>query len=903
MRRRTAAIALSALGIAAVVTVSTHARPTGSDHLSAHPLTSVVTSAGKSAAAVASAPSTAAPTSPVVASQPAAAAAAFAKAALARVDVQSTKPTIPGVDPKLLLPSSATKMVAVNVAGASEADERRAVAAAGGQVRAGADGVVSATVPVGSLAALAKAAGVHAVTKPVGVITEAVSQGVVESDASVWQANGSTGAGVTVAVVDAGFSGLATQVAAGNLPAGTQVDGNFCGSDVNDTDHGTSVAEIVHQMAPGATLKLYCVTDTISLASAEAQIEAAGIKIVNASIAFPGDDRGDGTGGGATSAASTVMRASNAGILWVASAGNSGVDHWSADFSYDAATMLPNGTALTRLNAATDLDYVTIAQGQTAQFYLQWDDWPDSSLNISLAVAPSSGGLPTGAFQTVSQTAGSTPTLSQCFAPGGAGGCIDTDAFPSAGQAYVVGVLVPQGVPAIQFDLDYEGDVGPNALSCTATDLNTGLCTTNSPTPGSIAEPASSPYAFAVGAVDGSGSAKCGAGVAGTGTYPLENYSSQGPTIDGRTKPDLAAFDGVTNNANAGDPFCGTSASAPHVAGAAALVAQAHPDLSASGLETFLSQRANNGSPNSPATDAEGAGVLALGTPTSGTYQPITPTRLLDTRTGTATPMQPGATLALKVEGAGAIPASGVTAVVLNTTVTQPTATGYLTVWPGGTTMPGASNLNFLAGQSVPNLVVVQVGPNGYVDFYNGSAGTVHLIVDVSGYYVVSSPSPGALVSVAPSRVLDTRAGNGGTILSPGGTVRLQVAGRGGIPLTGAGTVVLNVTVTQPTASGYITVWGDGTTMPGVSNLNFLANQTIPNLVVAQVGSDGEVDLYNGSAGTVQLIADVNGYFVSGATHGTGTARPCRPPALLDTRSAGSTAVAPMGTRSTARRR
>ena len=73
--------------------------------------------------------------------------------------------------------------------------------------------------------------------------------------------------------------------------------------------------------------------------------------------------------------------------------------------------------------------------------------------------------------------------------------------------------------------------------------------------------------------------------------------------------------------------------------------------------------------------------------------------------------------------------------------------------------------------------------------------------------------------------------------------------------------MVLNVAVTQATAPGHITVYPDGVSLPNTANLNFVAGQSVSNLVVAPVGSDGKVDLYNGSSGTVQLIADVSGNF------------------------------------------
>ena len=74
------------------------------------------------------------------------------------------------------------------------------------------------------------------------------------------------------------------------------------------------------------------------------------------------------------------------------------------------------------------------------------------------------------------------------------------------------------------------------------------------------------------------------------------------------------------------------------------------------------------------------------------------------------------------------------TAVVLNVTVTNPTAPSYLTVWPDGAAQPLASDLNYVAGLTVPNLVVVKLGANGSIDLFN-AAGTTDVVVDVVGWY------------------------------------------------------------------------------------------------------------------------------------------------------------------------
>jgi hypothetical protein len=121
----------------------------------------------------------------------------------------------------------------------------------------------------------------------------------------------------------------------------------------------------------------------------------------------------------------------------------------------------------------------------------------------------------------------------------------------------------------------------------------------------------------------------------------------------------------------------------------------------------------------------------------------------------------------------------------------------------------------------------------------------------------------GALV---PRRLLDTRTGNGApkSAVLAGRTLVVQVAGRGGVPASGVAAVVLNVTVTAPTRSGAVTVYADGSALPSTSNLNFVAGQTVPNLVVARLGADGKVDLHVAGSGSVQLIADVSGYLLAG---------------------------------------
>ncbi|MET0887065.1 MAG: hypothetical protein ABWX92_11510, partial [Mycetocola sp.] len=279
-----------------------------------------------------------------------------------------------------------------------------------------------------------------------------------------------------------------------------------------------------------------------------------------------------------------------------------------------------------------------------------------------------------------------------------------------------------------------------------------------------------------------------------------------------------------------------------------------------------------------------------------GTFVSLEPARLLDTRVGNGAPQGPVAaygTVGLQVTGRGGVPQTGVSAVVVNVTVTAPQTSGFVTVYPSGTAIPTASNLNFSAGLSVPNLVTVKVGADGKINLANNSAGTADLIADVSGYYLSGVATvPGAFVSLEPSRILDTRIGTGAALtpVAPSGTVSLQVTGRGDVPADGVAAVVVNVTVTAPTAAGFLTVYPSGTDVPAASNLNFSPRQSVPNLVTVKVGADGKINLANYSTGTTELIADVAGYYLAGEATAPGAFVSLAPSRVLDTRSGTGTA-------------
>jgi hypothetical protein len=251
-----------------------------------------------------------------------------------------------------------------------------------------------------------------------------------------------------------------------------------------------------------------------------------------------------------------------------------------------------------------------------------------------------------------------------------------------------------------------------------------------------------------------------------------------------------------------------------------------------------------------------GGTVPASAADASKSFVPVTPTRFVDTRQGLGgSHLRAGETFVMPVAGRSPVPPSGAVAVAINVTVTNPSSVGFLTVWPSGKDRPVASNLNYVAQETVANLVIVGVGSDGAVNLYSQQATDV--VVDVVGwFYAGFNP-------VTPARLMDTRQGLGGMVIGPNERRDLIVQHQGGLPDTPVGAVALNVTVTEPTQAGFLTVWPSGVAQPLASNINFVAGKTTPNAVVVGVGSGGRISLYN-SDGNSHVIVDVAGWFAPG---------------------------------------
>jgi hypothetical protein len=276
----------------------------------------------------------------------------------------------------------------------------------------------------------------------------------------------------------------------------------------------------------------------------------------------------------------------------------------------------------------------------------------------------------------------------------------------------------------------------------------------------------------------------------------------------------------------------------------------------------------------------------------AGTFTPVTPTRILDTRVGNGAPqgaVGPAGIVHLQVAGRGPVPASGVSAVVLNVTETGSTASGYVTVFPTGVTRPTASNLNFTAGTTLANSVTVSLGTGGQVDLYN-NVGSTQLIADVTGYFIAddSLPAGGDYQPVKPQRLADTRP----TPVAAGNELTVPVDyGTAINPHIRA--IAVNITAVVPAAGGYLTAWDGTGTRPPTSTLNFAKGATTPNMAIiptapcAVAGCSGlpSITVFNGSGGTTNVLVDITGLFDDGTLPGGMVFHPITPKRIVDTRT------------------
>jgi hypothetical protein len=255
--------------------------------------------------------------------------------------------------------------------------------------------------------------------------------------------------------------------------------------------------------------------------------------------------------------------------------------------------------------------------------------------------------------------------------------------------------------------------------------------------------------------------------------------------------------------------------------------------------------------------------------PNGAGYQGVTPLRVLDTREG-AGKVPAGGEHRLAVGPAWGVPADAVS-VVLNVTATEPEDVGFLTIYPCGTPRPLASALNYMAGQTVPNLVVVPVGAMREVCIF--SLAQSHVVVDLNGYFAPSAPA--RIAGSAPVRLVDTR---DTAKLTGGQVLEVQVTGDGKAP-AGSQSAVINVTVTEPEAPGFTTLFPCDQPMPTASNVNYAPGQTVANQAFVTLSASGTACVF--TLAPSHVVLDMNAWFRAGEAPELVSLVPVR---VLDTR-------------------
>ncbi|MEU0884377.1 ricin-type beta-trefoil lectin domain protein [Lentzea sp. NPDC005914] len=700
---------------------------------------------------------------------------------------------------------------------------KEAAAVLGGEVTVQHDDRAQIAVPENRVADLVKNKSVVDVRRPQRAVPMALSEGFDVSGARQWVTAGKTGQNVKVGVIDVGFSSLDEAKGEGDVPADVQVNNSGCRDATKNEEHGTAVAEVVHDMAPGAKLFLACVDGPLDFGPATDWLRQQGVQVITAAIGFLTSGRGDGTGEPG-SPADVVRQARQAGVLWSVAAGNLGLNHFSGNAT-DA-----NGDGFVEFSGTGQNNGFTLGSGRTTTVGLRWDAWPKTAEDLDLYVMKGSQ-APTGPSdpQIIASSlnnqrdvvGGARPTEEVTFKnPTG------------STQPYWIYVKNNTAKFTTRFDL-FAAVPDENPLQF------------NTPA-GSVTEPATSPYVIAVGGTN-----------PGSGVVP--SYSGRGPTIDGRTKPDITGFDKVTTTTYGQENFGGTSAAAAHVAGAAALFKGAFPALDASQIQTELQART---SPHKN-DNTWGSGVLAMGSPnnapviTGSAYNPL------------PTPVQiQGRTYAANEVFTLPVPniTSDATAVVFNLAAKTDGLSEIesgVDVFP---TDPASSTSKATTVRVRPDddyvstLVVAKIGPDRAIRLRAG-AGPVDVQLDMLGYFSPTAAST-YVASPQPVRVLDTRGYNGSprnTPLASGEVQLIKARGANGIP-DNATAVVVNLTGTESTTGTGFGLYAQDS---AGTSLNVGRNERRSNTSIVTIGADGNFRLRNGS-GQVHAMVDVLGWFVAG---------------------------------------
>lgn len=449
----------------------------------------------------------------------------------------------------------ATVAVSIHVAG-DPATVAAWLGAHGAQVENVGQRLIEAFVPVTELEALGSQADVLAVRSTLPPFSKVTSQGVGLHGVPNWNSSGFSGAGVKVGVIDIGFDGVVSlvgnelpQLGAHCYPVSGPATANPADCDRGSV-HGAAVAETVLDVAPATSLYIANPRTWLELNSTVDWMIAEGVTVINHSVGWMWVGPGDGTTIFPDSPLAAVDRAVAGGITWINAAGNEGLATWSGDY------LDTNGDKILEFApGGIDINGVAAYAGQSIDLMMRWDDsWPGAGADLDLYLLDGFANIVASSQQQQSGGSGDIPMEVLSYTPS------------ETGFLYVA--------------VDHFGGSEPGWLQIQEFNgLSLGLATAAY----SIANPAESanPGLLAVGAASWSTPSV------------IEDFSSLGPTRDGRIKPDIVGIDQADTVSYGPSGFPGTSQASPHVAGLAVLVKQRFPQFSAVEVAQYLRENAS----------------------------------------------------------------------------------------------------------------------------------------------------------------------------------------------------------------------------------------------------------------------------------------------------------------------